>query len=283
MATRSASPAVTALRDDQLPQALALSQQLAWPYRLEDWAFAHRLGHSYGVEIDGSLVGTALWWPYGDDYSSTGMIIVSPDAQRRGIGAAMMDALLADSAGRAMILNATEEGRPLYERLGFQAYGTVHQHQAILAEAPEIPANDLSIRDFAPGDLSVIRAFDRLAAGMNRDALLDALFAVGDVLVAECEGKLVGYACSRIWGRGVVIGPVAAIDEHVARVLIATSARRHPGAFVRIDVTLSSGLSPWLEALGLPNVGAVAMMARGGRPPVSEQATLFALSNQSLG
>lgn len=284
MTSPVATPVVpVALRDDHLPQALDLSRQLAWPYRLEDWAFAQRLGRGFAVELDGRLAGTALWWPYGDDYASTGMIIVSPDAQRRGIGAAMMDALLADAAGRAIILNATEEGRPLYERLGFVANGTVHQHQAVLATAPTLPNVNATIRELEPADLPAIRALDRLAAGMNRDTLLNALFAIGKVMVAERDGHLIGYACARVWGRGIVIGPVVGSDASVARALIARSAQDHPGAFVRIDVTGTSDLSPWLGTIGLPEVGQVVAMARGGRPAASDRAVLFALSNQSLG
>jgi GNAT superfamily N-acetyltransferase len=229
------SPATCAepieLRDDHLAQALSLSQQLAWPYRLEDWAFAHRLGRGFAVELDARLVGTALWWPYGDDYGSAGMIIVAPDAQRRGIGAALMASLLADAAGRSVILNSTDEGRALYARLGFRAYGAVHQHQAMLGRAPEMPAGSTAtIRDFAAADLPAIRAIDGAGAGMIRDPLIDALFAIGEVVVAERDGRVVGYACVRDWGRGVVIGPVVAAGDQDARALIAALARRRVGA-----------------------------------------------------
>lgn len=272
-----------ALRDDHLPAAHALSQELRWPYRPEDWQFAHRLGRGFAVEQDGQLLGTALWWPYGDDVASVGMIIVSPAAQRRGIGAALMDALLADTAGRRVVLNSTVEGRRLYERLGFVAYGAVHQHQAVLAVAPDVPATDATIRDLSPADVSELHMLDSEAAGMERRALLDALLPIADTIVAERNGIIVGYACVRTWGRGVVIGPVIAADADVARALIATLAARRVGSFVRIDVTLTSGLSPWLETIGLPKVDAVTAMALGGAPEPRARATLHALSNQSLG
>lgn len=272
-----------ALRDDHLPQALALSQALSWPYRAEDWAFAHRLGRGFAVEVDGRLAGTALWWPYGDDHASTGMIIVSPDAQRRGIGAAMMDALLADAGHRTIILNSTVEGRALYERLGFVPYGEVFQHQAVLTQAPPPVPGDATLRNLAPADVPALRAVDRDGSGMVRDLLLEALLEIGDVMVAERDGRVIGYGCVRTWGRGVVIGPVVAPDGDVARALIAALAARHVDTFVRIDVTRASGLSPWLESIGLPRVGDVVAMVRGSPPRPGRAATLFALSNQSLG
>jgi hypothetical protein len=59
--------AIKPLTADHLPQALALSQALNWPYRFEDWAFALSLGVGLAAELDGQLAGTAIWWPYGDD------------------------------------------------------------------------------------------------------------------------------------------------------------------------------------------------------------------------
>jgi predicted N-acetyltransferase YhbS len=270
------------LRVDHLPQALELSRALNWPYRLQDWEFAFRLGRGFAVEEDGRLLGTALWWPYGDRHASTGMIIVAAEAQRRGIGAALMHALLEDAAGRTIILNSTEEGFGLYSRLGFVAYDRVHQHQAVLAAAPALEVDE-GIRPCRLSDHPAVREIDRAASGLNREALIDALLQTADTLVVERDGEITGYGCVRIWGRGVVIGPVIAANADDARALIAILAARHVGEFVRIDVPASTDLSPWLESVGLPCVDHVVAMARGDRPSVAADRTLFALSNQSLG
>ena len=270
------------LTADHLAQALSLSQAIQWPYRAEDWAFALSLGHGFAIENDGRLVGTALWWPYGADFASVGMIIVAEDAQRQGIGGRLMSAVLADTAGRNVLLNSTREGEALYTRLGFKPYGAVHQHQAVLAQAPAIEVS-APIRNATPEDRPALQALDQRAAGMDRTALLDALHAMADVIVAQEDGRITGYACVRRWGRGVVIGPVIARDAADARALIATLAARHVGDFVRIDVTRASALSPWIESIGLPQVGEVISMSLGSAPKLSPDASLFALSNQSLG
>lgn len=270
------------LTRDHLPQALALSQAVQWPYRAEDWAFALDLGRGFGVEMDGRLVGTALWWPYGDDFATTGMIIVAQEAQRRGIGARLMDALLADAAGRRVILNSTDEGQALYRKRGFVPFDGVIQHQAVLGQAPSIDPG-APMRPATATDRDALLALDRVAAGMERTALLDALFAIGDVLVVERDGAVAGYGCVRRWGRGFVVGPVVARDDADAMALIAALAARHVGDFVRIDVYRSGGLSPWLESLGLPRVGDVLCMALGPPPQARDGVQLYALSNQSLG
>ena len=281
-AAENARHGVTRLDVRHLDRALTLSQALDWPYRAEDWAFAFGLGRGVAVETEGRLVGTALWWPYGEHHASAGMIIVAAEAQRQGIGARLMAALLAEAGGRTIILNSTREGEALYVRLGFVPYGKVYQHQAVLEVAPEIDPS-VPLRAAVSTDRAALRALDRTAAGMDRTALLDALDRISDVLVVDREGDVSGYACVRQWGRGVVIGPVVARDAADAQALISTLAARHVGTFVRIDVTAASGLGPWLATLGLPQVGQVVSMSLGPPPPTDPRATLYGLSNQSLG
>jgi GNAT superfamily N-acetyltransferase len=273
-------PQVTPMRADHLEQAHGLSRALQWPYRLEDWAFALSLGEGLVVEREGKLLGTALWWPYGDDCATVGMVIVAPEARRQGIGGLLMEALLARAGDRRVVLNATQDGFPLYVRLGFETHGAVHQHQAVLVRAPE---PDASIRPFTLDDRQALLALDHAASGMERATLIDALATVGAISVLERDGVVQAYGVLRVWGRGVVIGPVVARDQADAKAMIATLAAQCEGQFTRIDVTLASGLSPWLESIGLPRVDEVVAMARGGAPVPAGDATVFALSNQSLG
>lgn len=279
---QAASEGVISLTSAHLEQALALSQVINWPYRAEDWKFALDLGHGFGVEAGDKLVGTALWWPYGKDFASAGMIIVSTDAQRQGIGGRLMAAMLAAAAGRRMILNSTQEGRPLYTRLGFEPYGVVSQHQAVLAKVPAIDRT-VRVRPVGPDDAHALHNLDQRASGMDRKNLLNALFGVADTVVVERDGDVTGYGCVRRWGRGVVIGPVIARDQADARAIIATLASAYEGGFVRIDVTGESGLSPWLAEIGLPQTDQVISMSLGKPPEPLPGAVLFALSNQSLG
>lgn len=278
----SDSNGVTALRSDHLEQAHGLSQLLKWPYRLEDWQFALELGRGFAVEAEGKLLGTALWWPYGEDFATIGMIIVSPDAQRQGIGGKLMSALLADAAGRRITLITTKDGEPLYTKLGFARCGFITQHQAVLDKVPAIDTA-VPVRAAVPGDREAIDAVDAAASGMDRRVLLDALLDVADAVVVEREGQISGYGCVRRWGRGVVIGPVVAASAQDARAVVAVLASAYEGVFVRIDVTETSGLAPWLVEIGLPQVDRAPIMALGEPPVSAPGAMLVALSNQSLG
>src|SRR3954469_24527364 len=109
------SSGITALRADHLWQAVSLSAALGWPYREQDWRFAFELGQGAAVERNEALAATALWWPYDNAFVSFGMIIVAPALQGRGIGRMLMDELLRQADGRAIVLNSTREGHRLYE------------------------------------------------------------------------------------------------------------------------------------------------------------------------
>ena len=122
---------------EHLEGALRLSQEMSWPYRLEDWAFALELGQGFVLRNGaGAVIATAAWWAYGEDHASAGMIIVAKAAQGRGHGARLMDALLAAAHPRTITLNSTAEGLALYERRGFVRIGVIQQHQGVPHGAP---------------------------------------------------------------------------------------------------------------------------------------------------
>jgi GNAT superfamily N-acetyltransferase len=103
-----------------VPGALKLSQEMVWPYRREDWEFAATVGQGLILERAGDLIGTAMWWNYGQAYATAGMIIVTASAQGGGYGSRLFNGLLEATDGRDVLLNSTEEGLTLY-RLGHRA------------------------------------------------------------------------------------------------------------------------------------------------------------------
>ena len=139
-----------------LEGALKLSQEMSWPYLLKDWEFALQLGRGFVVTSAGAVVGTALWWPYGDTHASAGMIIVSKAVQGRGYGARLMDALLAAARPRIITLNSTAEGMALYAAPWLRPIGVLHQHHGIPRERREAPP--LALRQ---GDGSIGSRGDR--------------------------------------------------------------------------------------------------------------------------
>ena len=100
---------------------------------------------------------------------------------------------------------------------------------------------------------------------------------------STARGRVAGYAIARRWGRGYVIGPVAAESAQDAQRLILAQLSKLHGQFVRIDVYAEHGLGDWLESLGLERVGGATAMVKGRRPVSDGPARMYALANQSFG
>jgi GNAT superfamily N-acetyltransferase len=265
-----------------VPGALRLSQEMAWPYRREDWEFAAAVGEGLVLERAGEVIGTAMWWTYGEAHASAGMIIVTASAQGGGYGSRLFDGLLEATDGRNVLLNSTEEGLALYERRGFTACGTVLQHQGWLAAAATPDPGD-GIRPATVSEPAAVQAFDERATGLPRPSMVAALANAGDVVVLDRGGRVAGYAIARRWGRGYVIGPVAAESAKDAQRLILAQLSKLHRQFVRIDIYAEDGLGDWLEGFGLERVGGATAMFKGRRPVSDGPARMYALANQSFG
>ncbi|MGJ7498663.1 GNAT family N-acetyltransferase [Variovorax sp. RT4R15] len=267
---------------EHLEGALQLSQEMSWPYRLEDWAFALELGQGFVLRNRaGTVIATAAWWAYGEDHASAGMIIVAKAAQGRGHGARLMDALLAAAHPRTITLNSTAEGLALYERRGFVRIGVIQQHQGVPHERHKAPPASL-VRAMAPSDVEAVARLDRKATGWDRRQMLDRLIQAGDGQVLVRDGEPRGYVISRRLGHGHVIGPVVAESAADARALIGAALARLGQVFVRVDTAATSQLGDWLESIGLRQVSDATTMVKGPHIPPAEPARMFALANQSF-
>jgi GNAT superfamily N-acetyltransferase len=270
---------------EDLPAAHRLSLSVLWPHRLEDWEFIHTLGSGIVAEDASGIVGTMMCWVQGPDYASLGMMIVAPEYQHKGIGHELMTRILREVGDRSLFLHATAGGVKFCEDFGFVQTGWVHQHQGSVFRAPFVPLGaGERIRPVGPRDEAALADLSRRAVGMPRSTVLRHLMAVADVVAIDQYGDLTGFAALRKFGHGYVIGPVVAPDAERAKALIAHWAGTHAGAFVRLDVPGTSGLSPWLTDMGLVQVEAtVHVMIRGDRPRPDPAVTRFALLSQSLG
>jgi GNAT superfamily N-acetyltransferase len=259
----------------------ALSQELKWPYRIEDWAFATVVGQGFALVRHGKVLGSAMWWAYGDLFASAGMIIVTASAQGHGYGARLFDTLLEAAGNRTVLLNSTEEGMPLYLRRGFTPWGKVFQQQGPFELAVEAPSGDL-VRSATDEDTDTILDLDLKGSGMPRAHLIRELLKVGEGVLLYDDTRPVGYAIARRYGRGYVVGPVVAQRAEGAKLLITALLSRLRGQFVRIDVYEQDGLSGWLEELGLKTVSEAISMARGPLPVSVDNYHTYAVANQAF-
>ena len=261
-----------------------LSLEYAWPHRLEDWRFVQRLGSGYVATEGASVIGTILTWKHDTRNASLGMVIVSPERQGRGIGGELMRRALRDLPRCSVMLNGTQAGTPLYEKLGFVVVGAIEQHQGLARPVPAAAlAQGERLRPMGTGDAAEITALATRAAGISRARVMKGLFDIAKGIVLARDDEIVGFALFRRFGRGYSIGPVIAPDVERARVLIGYWVGMHPGKFLRIDIDATSGLGPWLEGIGLTQAGRVMTMVKGKAPKPEPGLRTFAIVSQSLG
>ena len=286
--SQAANPALSyrPFTSDDVAAAHALSSQVNWTHRVDDWHFVAQAGQGFVAEDARGVIGTALCWKYGRDTASLGMVIVAPEQQGRGIGRKLMELLLEELGDRTTLLHATPAGKPLYEKLGFHEVGTLHQHQGAAFHLPlvSLPPGE-RLRPLGSNDAPRLIELASRASGLDRSALLPSLLDVAGGIALDRDGELLGFALYRRFGRGYVIGPVVAPDSDDssrAKALISHWLALNAGVFVRIDTPGDSGLSDWLEGLGLARVDTVVKMARNGTLVVDGEVRQFGIINQAV-
>src|SRR5690606_28412024 len=107
-----------------VPSACELSAAAGWNQMPVDWEriiSLEPLG-CFCIEEDERVVATTTLLTYDRDLAWVGMVLTHADYQRRGFARQLVTAALELALARGMRsikLDATDEGRPLYARLGF--------------------------------------------------------------------------------------------------------------------------------------------------------------------
>ncbi|MDE1186023.1 MAG: GNAT family N-acetyltransferase [Pantoea sp.] len=275
-----------AMTADDIEQGFAMTQHLKWPHRREDWLQAQQLGEGVVAEEDGAYLGSAIGWRWGEQSATIGLVIVNDQFQGRGVGKQLMLALLEKFPGCNVRLHATEMGKGLYAKLGFNVTGHIQQHQTrALAAVPQVAIpTGMTLRNANPADADLLTELDHQAHGMWRPRLLNQLITNSQtVMLQDAQQRIHGFASLRRFGHGWAIGPVIAQSLPVAQALVAALMQGLGGEFVRIDTDGAQPLAAWLVTLGLDQVDAPTTMIRGTpwSPQVGEMQA-FGLMTQAM-
>lgn len=108
-----------------IPSAVQLSTEAGWNQTNEDWCTLLELTPEgcLAIEVDGELAATTTLLCYGQPLAWIGMVLTSIRQRGRGFARRLMTQVLqlADQMQIESIkLDATDQGRPLYEKLGFR-------------------------------------------------------------------------------------------------------------------------------------------------------------------
>jgi GNAT superfamily N-acetyltransferase len=170
---------IRALTEPDIDAAVALGTAQGWRNRQLFYEFVMRTPTCRPLAgcVDGQVIATGLATINGP-VGWLGAIIVAADYRGRGLGRAITEELcrILRAAGcTTLSLEATDFGRPLYERMGFRLVTHYHQLQADHIDVePAVPAG-ARVRRLVEADLPAIFELDRLATAEDRSAALEVL------------------------------------------------------------------------------------------------------------
>ncbi|PGT43362.1 GNAT family N-acetyltransferase [Bacillus anthracis] len=279
---------VDRLRTENIEDIVALSSYIGWDYNREEIETIFKSGIVYGVWNERKkLIASAAIILYGEALASIGMVIVHPDYKGRGIGKIITDACVKSvSAHTPIMLIATGEGKPLYEKLGFRAVSYVSKYIC-----NSYDANDYCVRNedymmnYKEGDLEKIIKIDEYAFGTNRKGFVTKRIMQSEqcIVVKDKEQNVLGYGLSIQTPENKIIGPVVAEDDAMAMRIVHYLAREHHGK-LRIDV--SEGKKDFmrkLESVGFQKVHTPPIMMRNSDRFLKRNGQLYSIAAQIFG
>ena len=285
------------MREDDISSAMELSSVANWNQTGEDWRRILHLSPEdcRCIEDGGKVAATATLLPYGTRLAWIGMVLTRPEYRRQGLARQMMEDAIsrAEQRGiRTLKLDATEEGRPLYESLGFAVENKVERwgwdSGTLEFSAGKTPADEGPSEGPIDGTgiSDDLRSMDAEAFGTGRMELLRMLSRSGGY-----SATANGYVFSRPGRLARYLGPCVASSVAAARNMIARRLGvpmylpgEHPGS------------SPWYWDLLPANAAAVGCAQmfgftrrrelwrmRRGQEIESNNAMIYAIAGFELG
>src|SRR6266545_2784623 len=201
------------LVEDDIPGAMRLKEAAHWNQTGEDWRNVLRLSPAgcFGIDCEGRLAATATNVCYGDRLAWIGMVLTHPDFRGRGLARRLMERSLEWLEARPVEwikLDATDMGRPLYAKLGFQ-------DECAIERWARPPGGAVPPLHLPAAQLETWASLDRSAFGADRAGLLRVL-AAGET--AEVAGG--GYGMGRPGANAAYFGPCVARSADAARALV---------------------------------------------------------------
>ena len=217
-------------------------------------------------------------------YAYVGMMGVLQEAQRKGVGLALMQSLLGwldRQQVPVIVLDASQAGQPLYERLGFIAYDETHVFQragGFLDKGSIVHVQSLCVQD-----LDALVEFDTGLFGANRSKVLRVLlkaFPKRAFMLQNEQGSITGYFCAQE-GR---LGPWVSQSSQGADLLLraALSLPFEEPVSVVVPGTNREAIDLLLH-YGFEKIRTNRHMGKGQTYPPSQRSYIYGQTSLSVG
>ena len=265
-----------------------LSASVDWDYDEDE--VGTLLSSSYKIfghkNSDGKLVSSAAVILYDHKLASIGMVIVHSDYRGLGLGKEVMQNCMDCALDRSIMLIATADGQPLYEKLGFTVVDSVHKYLCDKYAPPNLKnISEISIETFKEEQLEEVIELDEGAFGDKRSNFLRNRIQQSNqcIVVKDENSRLIGFGLSVLGPVNMIIGPVVAPDYQIAQLIIHRLACDHQGK-LRVDVPSGQEkLMGFLEQSGFVKVNNPPIMAIHTTEMPPRNHTLFTIASQAYG
>ncbi|WP_230874938.1 GNAT family N-acetyltransferase [Lysinibacillus cavernae] len=267
---------------------IELSASVGWDYDAHEIETIMTAGRIFGHKNkEGKIVSSAAIIPYDTNVASIGMVIVHDQCRGYGLGKIVTQACI-DSVSEetAIMLVATKEGEPLYNKMGFTTVAYVHKYLADKFVETTRESDFLgSIDEFQEQDFEQLVKLDAVAFGDSRRVFLHKRIQQSQrcVVVKNQHNEMIGYGLTIAGPIYLLFGPIVAPNKEIAHYIINELARGYQGK-VRIDCpSIQKELSPILEQSGFSLAATPPVMIRNAKEMPLRNQTLFALAAQAFG
>ncbi|MBI4903023.1 MAG: GNAT family N-acetyltransferase [Acidobacteria bacterium] len=267
-----------------IPCGLRLCRACGWNQLERDWRFfLDSSPGGCGVAVtDGEVAGTVATLRYENRFAWVSMVLVDPAVRGQGIGSGLLDhALQILGDVRSVRLDATPQGRMVYQKLGFHDEYPLCRMQAVSPSAAEPPVS--IARPITAADLHGLAGTDCAVFGANRGRLLDWLLEGAPEYGWVLETGD-GYMLGRHGYSFEHLGPIVATSVEAAQALVSACLPAVAGRPVVIDAPMHSAQwKHWLESLGFVEQRPFVRMFRGENAHPGLPEKQFAIAGPEFG
>ena len=225
------------MTQSDIPAGMRLKEISGWNQTSADWErFLEASPQGcFVAEVDRSVRGTATTITYEDRFAWIGMVLVDPEFRGHGIGTRLLDKTIEHldaSSVPIMKLDATPQGKHIYEKLGFTPEYEIERWMLRRKPVTSSP------RQNSPRpELASVLTLDHEVFGANRSNLLRSLDREApEFTLATFEGNgLAGYTFGRRGSRADHLGPWMARNETAAATLLDQFLKRSDRETVIVD------------------------------------------------
>jgi GNAT superfamily N-acetyltransferase len=275
-----------------IPASMRLKEIAGWNQTAEDWMRFLEASERgcFVAEVDGDVRGTVTTISYEKRFAWVGMVLVDPEYRGRGLGTKLLKIAieyLQEARIAAIKLDATPQGKPIYEKLGFQAeYEIERWILKRTAKAAAQSRETIQRNKVSEQNLEAILAEDREVFGADRSQLLKSLWQGAPEFTGAVweNSTLRGSAFGRRGSFADHLGPWMAKDKSAATGLLNSFIAQSRRETLVVDRLKSNAIAgDLLKTMGFEYSRPLMRMVRGVNQYPGRTESLCAITGPEFG